>query len=653
MWEVFMEENNIFRLSALLYKDNKYDIKKEGTLKKILESLFVEENKKISIFEAIYLCEEKYKLNISDKDIDRTIKKYPKSFKIYNVGMDRIEFNLLQERFTTVKNYNIDNIDKYINKFIEEKCDKNTVAKDIIYKFLYDMFTTNLNSYDYFLKNSGICDINNTKYNEDEIEVINAFLRYDNPDKDKAIFDIVSLSLEYCLLTGNGKQIYQKELKNKVFYLDSNIIYRANGINGKERMELTLKFLEKCKEIDVKLQISKYSEDEFINTLEYYTKNLNKHENVNVNIILYEKYYKGKDIYNSYWEWRSGRTDCDVKKFRAYIKAKYDKFKKDNNILVDYNNILQESESMKKLIEEISSSIMQSKQDSHESSNNIDAKNFLLINGMRKKCNTNNNKLLEVKYFLISTDQKLREWELSFNKDCHPIVFLPSQWLAIILRFVSATSDDYRSFVSFLNIRKVEPTIPKEKIQSVLEGISEITKEIEAQEYYAKEIIEEKINDIINEDDNDEIYEKTKAYVKSSMDEMLASAQQERAIMEIEKDDVKRKLKSQEEENVRSQMKFWKIGVLWYGFLFIISIIFLLMIFIKRESQYNIISIMYKFAGDDNAKNLIADFMCTLISINLLGFSIKEILNRLNKKSKGYIKKEKEIRQRIITYDDI
>ena len=648
-----MEENNIFRLSALLYKDNKYDIKKEGTLKKILESLFVEENKKISIFEAIYLCEEKYKLNISDKDIDRTIKKYPKSFKIYNVGMDRIEFNLLQERFTTVKNYNIDNIDKYINKFIEEKCDKNTVAKDIIYKFLYDMFTTNLNSYEYFLKNSGICDINNTKYNEDEIKVINAFLRYDNPDKDKAIFDIVSLSLEYCLLTGNGKQIYQKELKNKVFYLDSNIIYRAIGINGKERMELTLKFLEKCKEIDVKLQISKYSEDEFINTLEYYTKNLNKHENVNVNISLYEKYYKGKDIYNSYWEWRSGRTDCDVKKFRAYIKAKYDKFKKDNNILVDYNNILQESEGMKKLIEEISSSIMQSKQDSHESSNNIDAKNFLLINGMRKKCNTNNNKLLEVKYFLISTDQKLREWELSFNKDCHPIVFLPSQWLAIILRFVSATSDDYRSFVSFLNIRKVEPTIPKEKIQSVLEGISEITKEIEAQEYYAKEIIEEKINDIINEDDNDEIYEKTKAYVKSSMDEMLASAQQERAIMEIEKDDVKRKLKSQEEENVRSQMKFWKIGVLWYGFLLIISIIFLLMIFIKRESQYNIISIMYKFAGNDNAKNLIADTLCTGLSITLFGFSIKKVFDRLNKKSKGYIKKEEEIRKKIITYENI
>lgn len=651
-----MDENNIFRLSALLYKDSNYDIKKENTLRKIIESLFIEENKIISVFDTIELCESIYNLNISEEDVSRVIKKYNSSFRIHNVGGGRIKFNLVENRFDYIKSYNFNNINKYIEEFIDEKCSKYNNSKEIIYRFLYEIFTTNLNSYEYFLKNKTISNlyaVDYSKYDEKEIEIINEFLNYDNPDKDKAIFDIVSLSLEYCILTGNGKQIYQQELRNKVFYLDSNIIYRAIGINGDERKKLTLKFIEKCKQINVKLQISKYSEDEFIKTLEYYTKNLAKHSKANVNISIYEKYYKGKDIYNAYLEWRSGRIDCDVAKFRAYIRAKYEKFKKENGIIVDYTNILQQSEHTTQLVEEISNSIMSSKPDSHSSSTYVDAKNILLIDTMRKKCNTNNNKLLEVKYFLISTDQKLREWDLCFNRDTQPIVFLPSQWLGIILRFVSATSDDYKSFVSFLNIKKMDLSIPKDKIQSVLEGISEITKEIKFQEHYAKEIIEENINDIINQDDSEMIYEKTKAYVQESMDKILATAQQETAIMKLENNNANRILRIQQNENVKIKMKLWKLGAICYAILLIISIIFILMIFIKRDSQYNLITLIYRYAGDDNAKNLIADTLCGLLGTGLFVFSSKGILDRINKKSKVYLEKEEEIKKQVINYTEV
>lgn len=649
-----MEENNIFRLSALLYKDSNYDIKKENTLRKIIESLFIEENNMISVFEAIELCEKIYNLNLSENEVDKVIKKYTTSFKIYNVGSGRIKFNLLENRLNSIKSYNLNNINNYIDEFIEKKCSKYNNSKEVIYKFLYEIFTTNLNSYEYFLKNSTISNlyaVDYSKYNEDEIEIINEFLNYDNPDKDKAIFDIVSLSLEYCILTGSGKQIYQRELRNKVFYLDSNIIYRAIGINGNERKELTLKFIEKCKQINVKLQISKYSEDEFINTLEYYTKYLTKHAKANVDISIYEKYYKGKDIYNSYLEWRSGKVDYDISKFRAHIKAKYEEFKRSNNIIVDYTNILEKSEANNKVIDEIANSILQSKPNSHESSNYVDAKNILLIDNMRKKSNTNNNKLLEVKYFLISTDQKLREWDLCFNRDTQPIVFLPSQWLAIILRFVSATSDDYKSFVSFLNIKKMDLSISKDKIRSVLEGISEITEEIKAQEYYAKEIIEENINDIINEDNNEDIYEKTKAYVQESMDQIVETAQHESAVMKVETDETKRMLRRQEDENVRNRIKLWRLGTIGYSILLIISIIFIFMIFIKRDSQYNLVTLIYRFAGDDNAKNSLADSVCGFLGVGLLFYSGKCILDRLNKKSKAYKEKEEEIRRQVTDYN--
>ena len=53
-----MEENNIFRLAALLYKDSNYNVKKDNTLKKVIESLFIDNNIEITIFEAIELCEK-------------------------------------------------------------------------------------------------------------------------------------------------------------------------------------------------------------------------------------------------------------------------------------------------------------------------------------------------------------------------------------------------------------------------------------------------------------------------------------------------------------------------------------------------------------------------------------------------------------------
>ena len=109
-------------------------------------------------------------------------------------------------------------------------------------------------------------------YNEEEKRIINDFLNFDDENKDKAIFDIVSLSLEYCILTGDSKQVYVQGIRNKVFYLDSNIIYRAIGINGESRKELTLRFLEKCISNNIKLAISKYSEKEFKDSIEYHQK---------------------------------------------------------------------------------------------------------------------------------------------------------------------------------------------------------------------------------------------------------------------------------------------------------------------------------------------------------------------------------------------
>lgn len=662
-----MEENNIFRLAALLYKDSNYNVKKENTLKRIIESIFIDSNREITIFEAIEFCEEKYNLHVVEEDIKKTIEREHNIFQIINKGNGNIKFKLLEKRYETINSYDVVGIDSFINEFCIGNNLENNEVKRVIYKFLYDIFTTNLNSYEYYIKNEKLAKnftVDSSKYAEEEVKLINSFLNYDNQDKDKAIFNIVSLSLEYCILTGNGRQLYPEGLRNKVFFLDTNIIYRAIGINGDERKALTLKFLNKCNEIGICLNISVYSEEEFNKSLEFYIKNINKYEFSNINKNLYEKYQKGKDIYNNYLEWKSGRVDYSIEKFQAFIKANYENFKRTYKVNVDYKLKITLNENNNNKIDELSQSIMILKSDSHISSSVIDASNIFLLDNLRKKAHSNNSKLLDVKYFLISTDQKLREWNLENANNEQPIVFLPSQWLAIILRFVSATSDDFKSFVSFLNIKKADELINREKLLSILEGISEITEDIERQEFYAAEIIEQKAKDIINNSDIESIKNETKEYVKASMDQLIVNAKTEVAATkqrieatENEMESIKSERNNYEQivkniirVTVDNEMKKWRRQLIWFIPIAIVSIIFLLQHIIMKNSPYNVVTYLYKLAGDDNASLWIVQVISGCGGLTLSGWALRQCWNRINTKSMKYKKRIKDIEENINNY---
>ena len=83
-----------------------------------------------------------------------------------------------------------------------------------------------------------------TDFENGDIDLINGFFKYESAEKDKLIFDIVSLSLEYCLLA-SPKELNKRQISNKIFFLDSNVIYRAIGLNGEERKNLTLQFIKR------------------------------------------------------------------------------------------------------------------------------------------------------------------------------------------------------------------------------------------------------------------------------------------------------------------------------------------------------------------------------------------------------------------------
>src|SRR5690606_4218547 len=115
----------------------------------------------------------------------------------------------------------------------------------------------------------------------------------------------------------------------------------------------------------------------------------------------------------------------------------------------------------------------------------VDAKNIYLIEFLR---NGHYSNLFDCKYYFISADQLLRKWDYTQNSSI-PVVLLPSQWMSILLRYLNRTSDDFKSFVSFLNISNGEKGISNENLQLILNGISEITTDFNQQSSIISEMI--------------------------------------------------------------------------------------------------------------------------------------------------------------------
>ena len=145
----------------------------------------------------------------------------------------------------------------------------------------------------------------------------------------------------------------------------------------------------------------------------------------------------------------------------------------------------------------------------------IDAENILWIE-MKRENKVQN--IFDTKYFFISSDQSLRRWDYQ-REDKTPIVLLPSQWMSILLRYLNRTEDDFKSFVSFLNLKNSEVLINSEKLHIVLAGIAEMTTSIEQQRFILNNLVENKFNSVVSRSmSNEQIFENAKKYAKSKLE---------------------------------------------------------------------------------------------------------------------------------------
>ncbi|NCD41076.1 MAG: hypothetical protein EOL88_03200 [Bacteroidia bacterium] len=627
-------QNQLFRLAAVLYADNNYEVAPKTIHRKVIESVLLECGAvEYSIHQIIDFVQEQYSITFDEESVKEIVTSKKEEGFLTNYRNGDLFVCLSEKRKQTLQT-KISNktIDFFISEFQKEFAQlvAKVDSKAILHKFLYDIFSTNTSSFQKLIDSkkdlSGIINLESSNYNEKEREIINNFLQWDNFEKNKAIFDISSYALEYCMLTNkNGSStIHLDNLKNKSFYLDTNIIYRALGINGENRQKRSQTFLKKFSDSGEKIIISKSTETEFKDGIKGHVDRIRKFDSPRVNSKLFQEVEVQRDIYNFYHKWRIGKTNYNLDLFIAEIYSIYDNFKKEFKIVVDTQKPYDvKDKKVDELLKDYSSSISSFKQKEGNDiigSSTIDAENILWIEMKRENKAQN---IFDTKYFFISTDQGLRRWDYQ-REDKTPLVLLPSQWMSILLRYLNRTEDDFKSFVNFLNLKNTEVLINSERLHVVLAGIAEMTTSIEQQRTILNNLVENKFNGVVLKHiSNEQLFENAKNYAKNKLESDVENllkqnedltSKQERLSADIEehktvvsgelqqlKDEnqgIGKKLTEKEKENLRlkasliekeekEELKNWQRPAKWLSVLGGLILLFIYLIFFNQAWEYN------------------------------------------------------------------
>ncbi|MCE1167708.1 MAG: hypothetical protein LWX70_06395 [Sphingobacteriia bacterium] len=688
-------KNQLFRLAAVLYADNNYEVTPKTIHRKIIESVLLECNSvEFTVHQIIDFVNDNYKIIFEEETIKEIVKNEKNRF-LTNFRDDNLYVCLTQERkHTLLSKIESKNIDFFISEFekLYSQLIANINARLLIHRFLYEIFSSNTTSFQKLINSkkaiTGLINIESTNYTEKEKEIINNFLFWDNADKNKAIFDISSYALEYCMLTNkNGaSSIHLSNLKNKSFYLDTNIIYRTLGINGEDRKKRSQTFLKKFNDAGEKLIISKSTDSEFREGLKVHIDRIRKFNTPRINSDVFQEVKVQQDIYNFYHKWRIGKVNYNLDKFLAEVLSLYDNFKKEFNIEIDsltpYDT---EEKNIKNILNDYTLKISSFKaSEGHEiiGSATIDAENILWVETKREN---NNQNIFDTKYFFISTDQGLRRWDYQ-RTDLTPTVLLPSQWLSILLRYLDRTEDDFKSFVNFLNLKNNEILITSEKLHIVLAGISEMTEDIIQQRTLLNNLIENKFNGVVNIGiSNDRIFENSKKYAKSELEKIVLelekankanvkkqaetdSAFQEHKInvaselegIKNEKSRFRDKLTETERENkelknkifdreVEDEIKIWQkpAKYYWIPLSILLTFIFILS-FVFQDKDWNIVKRLIDFIDSEPSVTrqwlyrICLNLFVTVGIIGLINASFKRLSKNNVEEQRDKIKKRKK-----------
>lgn len=367
--------------------------------------------------------------------------------------------------------------------------------KSVVYRYIYEVFNTDIITVLSLMNYQGeklISKIPPERFTADEIICLNAFLNWDDLEKNKLIYDMISSCYEYCMMTvKKDNSSYSTIFNSKEFYLDANIVFRLAGFNNDERREVVTAFLNKCHECGVIIKYTNFTNVEIESTLEHIVDSIRKLLNGQDPICIkamerLSSKYANLDLYEQYIEWtkKPGNKTGDYSSFLIFLKhsvtkyltlmqfAKFESFE-DKSKNGDFE----------RLCEDFTAYKSQRCKGTYEGSIKVDVENYLYM--MQLDATVKTNSFLDKKQYFITADHTYIDWAREKIPGAIPTFVLPSVWYSLMLKYNGRTDDDYNAFCQFLNLRttNVEGELNEKKeqmLESVLrmEESSQIKEEI-------------------------------------------------------------------------------------------------------------------------------------------------------------------------------
>lgn len=529
-------QKDIFRLAAAIYSESNDVVSDAEIQLQIIKCLFVATgNDYLVKSEIISMMLEIYKYHISEDEVDNILRKTKGVFQAITKDGEKAVC-LIQSAYSECEEAQKNNIDSFIDVFITEKgiADPEK-CKSAIHTYLYELTTTNINSYRVLLAGKDGTQFSSSELSVDvsclsdvEKQLVHDFLSWDNIAKNAALGNLVYCCLEYCLLINGDSpnSLLKGFIRRREIYLDTNVIFRALGINGVSRQNVITTFLRKCKQAKLKLLISHSTKTEFFDTIGYYVSQMEHYPRGDIYSGAYEK-IADYSIFAFYESWRQEHAQMSLKYFATYIKSLYLKLIKEFGIEDDVKipGTIFHSDEFKDVRNRYSASIKSVKQeikadylaDDYRYSNrdSHDATVVRYIELLREKSSDKD-------IFLASSDRALRLWDMNRLDGEYPVVVYPSQLFLILLKTCGRSDNDYDSFVSFINIRPSSKRVSPENAHIILSGISSITEDISVQEHLVEAVFSDDFQNVIKNSTSDmDLYEKVQRISQNYLDEDL------------------------------------------------------------------------------------------------------------------------------------
>lgn len=523
----------MFRIATLLYAETEGIKKKITVLKRVVEAALVElGNVAMSVSELEKAIKDLYDITILETEIEDIIDNSNNCKHFERVSDNKeLKIQLSTSRYDLLSH----NVQKSIVEYIEEYIEVtglDSSTKDVIIGFFYDVCQRNISDFKAIIQGENILVEGDfgASLSNDQVSYINGFLQWENKEKDNALMALQGYSLEYSMLTCDSNVLYGTRLgtvfSNKKLYIDTNIIYYCLGINGDEYRRVNEALLDKCLACKEQLYITRYTDEEFSNTLDHYIEEIQKYDSASVSRLNFRKYMHNQDIYLFYLEWKKKRNKFDTPAyFKRYLVGEYARWKQKYHIIIETKAPYDEGDEFNRAqIAEYCESFP------YKGKINYDAYNIFWVEKKRLKDGRSYD-FSTTEAFVLSPHKLIKRWD-SGRKNAVPVIITPTMWLILLNRFLSRSQDDYECFKNFISIKVVtdEPINNKEFL-CIVKAIEEVTEDLNQQENIIDEFVAQKFAFLDKSEDEDIslelIQEKTKEASQKLMDSRVSDLEEQ------------------------------------------------------------------------------------------------------------------------------